>query len=73
MDRNRLAIQSLWARLDLRPFEVFTPYFVPKSRQKPRLQDFFDVIWQGCVVNELGKQETFSPMERSKILEWYVG
>lgn len=46
---------------------------MPKGHQKPRTQDFMKVVWLESVVNELGKREVVSPMERSTTLEWYIG
>ena len=45
----------------------------PRSSQKPRAQEFMQVMWQRFVVNEKGESDAFSPMERATVLEWHVG
>jgi hypothetical protein len=47
-------------------------FFNPSNHRRPRLRDFFEIIWKMHEVNEKGKKDYFSEVEKLKIMDWHV-
>ena len=67
-----LDLKNIWKIMDVRPFEVFVQFFNPNNHRRPRIRDFFEIIWKMFEINEKGKKDFFSEVEKLKILDWHV-
>ncbi len=54
------------------PIDVFKSFVNAKSYQKPQSQMFVQALWQQFIINENGKSDIFSPMEKTQLFEWHV-
>lgn len=47
-------------------------FYNPPNTRKPRIREFFDVVWKNYEVNQFQKKSLFNQVERIKVVEWHV-
>lgn len=46
--------------MDSEPFEPFVDFYNPSNKRRPRIKDFFEVLWRNYKINKKGKKAFFS-------------
>ena len=67
---NRM--KSIWQRIGVRPSSPFIPFFNAGNRRRPRLRNYFELIWREYETNENDSKSLFSSVDRIKAIDWQV-
>ncbi len=47
-------------------------YFRPNNHRRPRIRDFYTILWKNYEANKIRKKELFNNVEKVKILDWFL-
>ena len=65
-------MHNIWTVQKVKPFEAFVEFYNPPSNRKPRIREFFDIVWKSYDINQAKKKSVFHQVERIKIIEWHL-
>ena len=60
---NRI-LNNIWSIIDMEPFEPYVDFYNPSNKRRPRIKDFFSVLWKNYKINKKGKKDFFSQVEK---------
>jgi len=65
-------LYNIWSVQHVKPFDAFVEFYNPSSNRKPRIREFFDIVWKTYKVNQSQTKSIFHQVERIKVIEWGI-
>ena len=67
-----IKLNNIWSLNGHKPFEAFVNFYKPTNRRKPRIKEFFSIVWKSYKISSDGKMSIFSQVDKLKAMEWYI-